>query len=118
MKPIRILSPTFDLLGEIDDYESLQFTRRWQRPGEIELHINVNKNNTEALLEDNIIMLGAEPRKVAIIRHREIKLDEHGKATEELLIKGQTLQSITNRRVTVPPAGLGYDRIKDNAESV
>lgn len=118
MKPIRIISPNFDLLSEIDDYESLQFTKRWYKPGEFELHININKNNTETLQKDNIILLGSDIHKVGIIRHREMKLDENGKASEELLIKGTTLNGITNRRITVPPVGAAYDRIKDNAESI
>ncbi len=118
MKPIRIISPEFDLLAEIDDFESLQFTRRWYRQGEFELHININKNNTEVLQKDNLIMLGADTHKVGIIRHREIKLDDQGNASEELIIKGPSLQGITGRRVTVPPAGQGYDRIRANTETV
>lgn len=118
MKPIRIISPQFDLLAEIDDYESLQFTRRWYKPGEFELHININKNNTDMLLEDNLIMLEDDTHRVGIIRHREIKLDDQGNASEELIIKGPSLQGITGRRVTVPLSGQGYDRIKSKAETV
>jgi hypothetical protein len=112
MQPIRILTMDFQFLGEIDDYESLQFTRRYLKPGEFELHINMNKNLTETLQEDNLIMLS--PRKVGVIRHRELSKENN----ETLLIKGYSLKGILSRRITVPPQGQGYDKIKSNAESV
>lgn len=79
MKPIRILTPILDLLAEIDDYESLLFTRRWHEVGEFELRINRYKRHTELLQRGNLIMLGASMNKVGIIRHREIELDENGR---------------------------------------
>jgi hypothetical protein len=112
MQPIRVLTPSFQFLGEIDDYESLQFIRRFHKPGEFELHININKNLTETLQEDNLIVLS--PKKVGVIRHRELSREN----TEQLMIKGYTLQGILNRRITVPPAGQAYDKIKANAETV
>lgn len=116
--PIRIIDSNFNLLGEIDNYESLQFTRRFYGVGEFELHININKNNTDVLQEDNLIILGTDTKKVGVIRHREIKVDEQGLASEELLIRGYALKGVVNRRITVPPTGEGYDKIKDNAETI
>jgi Siphovirus ReqiPepy6 Gp37-like protein len=112
MQPIRILTSSFQLLGEIDDYESLQFIRRFRKPGEFELHINMNKNLTETLQADNLVFLS--PRKVGVILHRELSRDN----TEQLVVKGYTLQGILSRRITVPPAGQAYDKIKGNAETV
>lgn len=111
MQPIRILTPSFQFLGEIDDYESLQFIRRFRKPGEFELHINANKNLTDTLQEDNLIVLS--PRKVGVIGHRELSREN----TEQLMIKGYTLQGILSRRITVPPVGQAYDKIKANAET-
>ncbi|MFS1511759.1 siphovirus ReqiPepy6 Gp37-like family protein [Chengkuizengella sp. SCS-71B] len=112
MQPIKVMTPSFVFLGEIDDYESLQFTRRFQRPGEFELHINLNKNNTETLQEDHFIVLSTN--KVGVIRHREIKQEN----TEQLMVRGYTLQGILSRRITVPPDGEAYDKLNSNAESV
>lgn len=111
MQPIRILTPSFKFLGEIDDYESLQFIRRFRKPGEFELHINANKNLTDTLQEDNLIVLS--PRKVGVILHRELNREN----TEQLMIKGYTLQGILSRRIIVPPVGQAYDKIKANAET-
>jgi hypothetical protein len=111
MQPVRILTPSFQLLGEIDDYESLQFTRRASKPGEFELHINLNKNNSDTLQEDNLVMLS--PKKVGVIRHREISRSD----AEQLVIKGYTLQGILSRRITEPPSGKANDSIKASVET-
>lgn len=114
MQPIRIIDTSFNPLGEIDDYESLIWTRRWHTYGDFELHININKNSTSTLQKGNIVLFGKYP---GIILHREIKLDENGKGGENLKIKGYSLASILARRITVPPIGQGYDTINSNAES-
>lgn len=107
--PIRVLSPHFDFLGEIDNYESLLFIRRFFKVGEFEFRININ-NNTEFLQEDNIILLGNDSKKAGVIRHKEIVLDENGEGAEILLIRGYTLKGVISRRRIVPQIGQGYDR--------
>ncbi|WP_420768768.1 siphovirus ReqiPepy6 Gp37-like family protein [Parageobacillus thermoglucosidasius] len=118
MKPIRILTPQLDLLAEIDNHESLLFTRRWHEVGEFELRINRYKRHTELLQRSNLIMLGASRNKVGIIRHREIELDENGKASENWLVKGIALKGVAAQRITVPPVGDSHDRANGPAETV
>jgi hypothetical protein len=118
MKPIRLLTPQLDLLAEIDNYESLLFTRRWHEVGEFELRINRHKRHTELLQRGNLIMLGASRNKVGIIRHREIELDENGKKTENWLVKGIALKGVVAQRITVPPVGDSHDRANGSAETV
>jgi Siphovirus ReqiPepy6 Gp37-like protein len=115
---IRILTPILDLLAEIDNYESLLFTRRWHEVGEFELRINRHKRHTELLQRGNLIMLGASRNKVGIIRHREIELDENGKKTENWLVKGIALKGVMAQRITVPPANDSHDRASGAAETV
>lgn len=113
MQPIRIIDSEFNLLAEIDDYESLIWTRRWHKAGEFELHISVNKANTGELQKGRIIFAG---NKAAFILHREISVSETGE--EEVLIKGPAVASMMGRRITVPPAGFAYDRVNSNTESI
>lgn len=105
--PIRVINESFQLLAEIEDYESLQLARRWYKPGEFELKINLNKGNVDTLAKDNIIFLGTRYDTGCIIMHREIELDEGGKESETLTIRGPTLAGYTGRRITIPPSG--YD---------
>ncbi|EPY2273797.1 siphovirus ReqiPepy6 Gp37-like family protein [Clostridium sporogenes] len=114
--PIRIISPNFELLGEIDDYESLIFIRRFNRVGEFELHINLNKNNTDKLQDDNLILLGAFFNKVGIIEFIDKSTSEDGK--EQLVIRGTTLNGKIKDRTTVPPIGQGYDNATGLQETI
>lgn len=115
--PIRVISPNFDFLGEIDDYESLIFIRRHFKVGDFELRININKN-TDILQEDNIILVDNDNKKAGIIRHREIALDENGEGGEILLIRGYTLKGVISRRRIVPPTGQGYDTQEGSTEHI
>lgn len=115
--PIRIISPQFELLGEIDDYESLQFIRRFYKVGEFELHVNINKNNTDKLQKNNLILLGNQFHKVGIIMHIETQDDENGLTT--LIVRGSSLKGIMSRRLIVPPTGSnGYDNQSGNIETI
>ena len=118
MKPIRILDKNFNLLGEIDDFESLIFIRRFFKVGEFELRINVNKSHTEKLIENNLIVLGDSLNKVGIIMHRENTYDEMGEPTDTLLIKGPTLKGLCNRRLIVPPVNKAYESCEGSQEAI
>ncbi|GAB6931572.1 hypothetical protein JCM10914A_55690 [Paenibacillus sp. JCM 10914] len=110
---VRILDTDFNLLGEIDNYESLQLTRRFYRPGEFEMHIQIGKRHTDQLLHDRVIYINNQPHKSGIIRHREITQDDNG--IETLIVRGPTLGGVLDQRITVTN---NYDRIRGPAETV
>lgn len=110
---VRILDTEFRLLGEIDDYESLQFIRRFYRAGEFEMHIALGKQSVDQLLPDRVIIINNQPHKSGIITHREISQDEQG--IETLIVRGTTLGGVFDRRLTISET---YDRIRGSAETV
>lgn len=116
MKPIRVIDLNFNLLDEIDNYKSFIITRKWHTYGEFQLVINRHLTDITKLAKNNIVFLNS--KKAGIIKHREIKLDENGKDTENLLVKGYTLEYIFSQRITIPPIGEAYDSISDNVEDV
>ena len=118
MKPIRIFTPDIDLLGEVSNYESLFFVRSFHGIGDLELRINRHKNYTDTLQKGNIIVVGNDKHKAYIILHREIELDEAGKATENWLIKGLELKAVTGDRITLPPSHTAQDNKSASAETV
>ena len=118
MKPIRILSHALELLAEIDDYESLQFYRRWHKVGEFELNVNRNKQNTNELTKGNIILLGGDLQKAGIIRHKEINLGRDGKGGETVTVSGPCMKGLAQQRITIPPEQQAYDTITGDAETV
>ncbi len=116
MKPIRILSLTLELLGEIDNYLSFSFLRRYHSPGEFQLVTNRKVQNADKLNINQLIMLGADKYKTGIIRHKEIKTNEQGE--EILTVRGYTLGAITKQRITIPPDNQATDIIEADAETV
>ncbi len=116
MKPIRILSKELDLLGEVDNYLSFSFTRKYYSYGEFQLVTNIKVQSADKLNVGNLVMLGNDKFKVGIIRHKEIKINEAGE--EMLTIKGYSLSHFLTQRITIPPAGKAQDIIEGNAETV
>lgn len=113
---IRILDIDFNLLGEIEDYESLYFERYFDRYGEFTIKINRNKRNTEHLKKGNIVFLS--PKKCGIIYYRDYSLENDGWVLEEITVKGFTLSYILSYRITdVPVNSENYD-VSGNAETV
>lgn len=107
LTPLRVTDGSdFALLGEIDLYESLQWTRRWQKPGEATLVMNYNLPYAGVLQRGNILEYG-DLR--AIIDTVSVKQDEGGKGKEMLTVHAKSCASIIGRAVTLPPAGLAYD---------
>ncbi len=116
MKPIRVLSPTLDLLGEVDNYLSYSFSRKYYSYGEFQLVTNRKIQNTDKLDINKLVMLGADKYKVGIIRHKEIKTNEQGE--EILTVRGYTLGAIAKQRITFPPDNQAVDTIEADAEAV
>ena len=118
MKPIRIIDDKFNLLGEIDNYESFILTRNWHTIGEFQLVTNLHVKNAEHLKEGNLIVPGNDVSKACIILHRELILGEDGKGSEKITVQGATLEGILDRRITIPPIGKSHEYINATAESV
>ncbi len=112
---VKILSNQFNFLGLIDDYETLIFHRKFYSVGEFELHINIEKKNTELLQKENLVWFNNDKYKVGVILHREINLNEDGLQT--LTVKGYTLKGMLSRRLIEPKID-GYDRQEGNQEFI
>lgn len=115
MKSIRVVDQTLTFLGEVEQYSSLVFIRRWQKPGEFQITLT-SIDDAFLFQKGNIIMIDKSYRKCGFIQHREYDVDENG--AEVLVVKGSTLGGWLGQRVTIPPPGQAYDRINGSAESI
>jgi len=104
-------------VAEIEDYLALNFIRRWSKPGEFEIQINRHSLFADELTLGRLIVIDGMTNKCGLIRHREIVMNQNGKASEIWSIKGYTLSQITEQRITVPP-DLDYDVVTDAAETI
>src|SRR6185503_18913283 len=88
--PIRVYDPTITLLGEVDIYESLFFTRALNGPGAFQIVINWNITDATGNLRyaalfalDNYIMINNDLTKCGIIVDVSKAIDEDGKASQK-----------------------------------
>jgi len=112
------MTDDFRPLGEIKKYSSLQLTRSWHGIGSIELRINRYLPNVDKLIRNRIIFPHNRLDQGFVIRHKEIELDENGKATENWIIRAPSLKSWLAQRITYPPAHTAYDNKQADAETV
>lgn len=100
MDPVRVFSPELVFLGEIDDYTSLIYTRKWSTYAEFQFTLAAD---SPLAADGNLIMLGSDPKRSGIIKYRDVS-DSNGYIT----VKGYGLLWLLSGRVTVPPAGQAY----------
>ena len=117
MKPIRIIDDQFNLLGEIDAYESWMLTRRWHKAGEFQFVVNWYADNAQHLSEGVLLVPGDETHKAAIVEHMEVEIDQNGRETENWLIRGPTLEGILRRRTAIPPEDRAIEYTDGPAET-
>jgi len=118
MQPIRVYTPDLTLLQETDNYQSLQFERSHFGVGDFEIHINMHLHGADAFEKGNFIVLDKQAHKAGVIMTKEVALDVSGKATENFMLTGYTLDGLMSRRITVPPVHTSHDRRQGNAELV
>ena len=104
MKSIRIIDKNFNLVGEIDCFESFSHTRRFRGSGGFDLKVELNEYTREYFKKDNVIIFDKNPNLVGIVEHSEI--DGTGRG-DYFMVRGKTISGLLERRVIVP----------DNAET-
>lgn len=118
MLPIRIMTRDFQLIAEVTKYASLQIPRSWSGNSTLELRINRYIKGANELLRGRIIFPHGRTDKAFVIRHKEIELDENGKATENWIIRAPSLKSWIAQRITYPPSHTAQDNKQSDAETV
>lgn len=106
---IYVLNTSFNIVGVIDEYISVIWTKRYFTYGDFELYLSAESSNL-ALLQEGYYLVreqdmdGSEYHNVMIISNRQITTDaENG---DNLLITGYCLKSILKRRVVANQTNL------------
>lgn len=107
---MRIYTQTLEKIGEIDNYESLQFGRSWHDIGKFELRLSNDVEYAESLFDDNFILM--DQKRVGVITGYAV--DENN----QRVVKGFQLKRILSQRIITPPAGTTHDRRYADAETV
>lgn len=109
------------LLGLIDQYNTLKYSRSFYKAGAFTMEINVNTQNA-LLIEKGRLLLPdeytGELSQIYIIESIEYTLDEAGKENEVLAVSGRSLGGMFEERIALPPGGSAYDSQSGPAETV
>ena len=85
---------TFESLGMIEAYESLQWVRRWHEPGEFELHIPYTEDAARLLRRENILVKDAEAGVIEAVYYSGDK-----NKADMIECRGYTLAGYARRRI-------------------
>lgn len=108
---LKIFDKSLNFIGEIDDYTSLLFIRKWDTYGSFEFRVNSLK---DIIKEGYFIVLNNDPKKSGIIEYIELNREE----VNGYVVKGFTLGYLVSFRITFPPTGQGYDTYNINTETI
>ncbi len=108
---INIIDRDFNLLGRIDNYQSLIATKKWHGTGSLKLHLHAGNIYADKLIKENIIFTRSD--KAYIILYREIN-----SADGKMIITGRELKSYLSRWLIFPPSGRAYFRLNTNIETI
>lgn len=91
---LRIYNPSLELKGVIDEFSSLIWIRRYQKPGEFEIRTPYVAESKRLLVPDNVVQRfdGAEVLEAGVIENLEMNKDE-------IIVKGRFLESYLDRRL-------------------
>ncbi|QCT71518.1 Gp37-like protein [Eubacterium maltosivorans] len=105
---VRFFNKDLEMIGEVRNYTSLIFIRRWETFGEFELHTKIQR--PDLFQQGNYIMLDNDPYRSGIILEHNDDTDGYGvNSLEDITIKGfSLLYKLFGRWTIPPPANNGY----------
>lgn len=115
MWSIRIIDKDFNLIGEVDSFESFSHTRRYRGSGGFDLRIDFNQYSREYFKRDNILIFNKNPNLVGIVEHCEV--DGAG-VNDFFVVRGKTLSGLLERRVIVPDGTDTWATAEGKQESI
>lgn len=93
---IFVYDKGLNLLGIIDEFNSLQWTRRYFEAGEFELRVTPDQNNVKLLTKKDNILIRDNYTESAIIEGFDF--EDNGEEAE-LTVSGRFLSSVFDRRI-------------------
>jgi len=111
-KPLRVINPDMELLGEVKSFTSLQLEHHFTHVSKFELYLPAALPEASLLQRKNMLIMPGRPEIAYIIRFRSIKSKEVGIENELWTIRGEHLKSILGQRIIMPPQEDSHVRYK------
>lgn len=119
-----ILEPSGLPLSIIEDYNRLEWTRDYYKPGSFRLDVNFNLGSSKQIQKGNLVapqeqdVTGFDPDAVYLIEQIERNIDENGKQGEIFNVSGRSVGGIFEERLILPASGQEFDTRTGPAETV
>ena len=107
---IRVFDRDLNFLGEIDDYTSLVYRRKWSNYNEFEITLGYR---CDLLQANSFFILDEDPRRNGYVEYIQYN-EEEGTYT----VKGFSLLKLLENRITEPPTGKAYQSYKGTPAEV
>lgn len=108
---IRIFNRDIEFIGEVDDFTSFFYIRKWSIYGEFEIELD---RKIDGIKPGNYIMVNNDPSMSGVIEYINIKDEE----SKKIIVKGFSLSFLLSSRITEPPEGKGYHEFNATAEDI
>lgn len=92
-----ILNPNFEAVHVCDYFSSLIWTKRYNKTGDFELYVPVNKDNIFYFMPGTYITKSLDKQEIAVITSIQLETDEEN--GDYITAKGLFIDSILNRRI-------------------
>lgn len=93
---LYVFNKSFDTVAVIDEYESFNWTDRYNKAGDFELILLVN-SELLSVLKSEYYLYFSQSEHLMIIEGVEIKIDEE--KGDRLIVTGRSLESLLERRI-------------------
>lgn len=107
---IQVFKTNLTKVTEIDEFESLVFTRSFYGYGTFEIKIDAGNTKAFELTENRFIMLSNYTNKIGIIKHIEATTQGNGTI---ISVRGYEVKGILSQRYTIPPTAQDQQSFTD-----
>ncbi|MZQ75271.1 MAG: hypothetical protein GT589_03830 [Peptoclostridium sp.] len=117
MHPIRVINSNFELVADIELYETAIYKRSFTGVGTFEIYMPYFQGLLDVFGIKSFVIFDNNVHKVGIVKYLRIEITESGR--EQLIVGGRCLKSILQQRIVIPPAGQAqWSRTSKNVETV
>lgn len=117
MHPIRVISSNFELVADIEQYETAIYKRSFTGVGTFEIYLPYFQGLLDTFAVKNFVIFDNNAHKAGIVKYLRVEITESGR--EQLIVGGRCLKSILQQRIVIPPAGQAqWSRTSKSAETV
>lgn len=93
---IYVLDPQYNMIGIVDGYSSVIWTRRYQDAGDFEIYISASKYIIGLLQVDNVLIRDDDDMVCVI---EKVTLDTNAESGDYLTVTGRSIESVLDRRI-------------------